>query len=177
MNTESKKQIGTNLGILARWPMIVLFLPAITNKYVMAAQASQANIEVYSFIALFVCYLLSFVQPEYRALYSSNLNFKIGSSLIYFCSIVPTLVLKLYFPNSNLAIFSELFLVFGVVVSIFYYGHFYQPKYFLDAGWVKSQELKAQEIAAKNSEKPSSVAAWVMVFIIFLVVLFVIWLK
>ena len=177
MNTENKKQIAINLGIYARWPMIVLFLPVIAYKYVEVSFTAQVYLEVYTFITLFAFYLLTFAQSEYRALYNSNLKFKIGSSLIYFGSLVPMLVLKLYFPDSNLTIFSDLFLAIGVVISIFYYGHFYQPKYFLTAGWVKSSELKAQDNAANGSEKPSSVAAWIMVSIIFLVVIFVVWLK
>ena len=151
MSSAKNKQIGTKLGLQSRWPVLVLFYPALINRYLLDSGLPQFSIELLSFIALLACFLVNFFQTEYRTLFVSNLRFKIGSSVVYFASLVPMLVLKLHFPTSDLAIFSNLFFISGALASIFYYDHFYQPKYLVKAGWVKSTKLiKHESLMEKN---------------------------
>jgi hypothetical protein len=154
------KTIGTNLDLLARFPMSLLIVPAAA---------------LFSFVVFIACYFFAFIQNEYRSLFKASLTFRVGTTALYIASLIPLFVLKLYFPDSSITIFSDLFFVCGLISSIFYYGHFYQSKYLVNAGWTKSNELLKQEmVLVENSKKLSSTAAWIMVFLIFLVILFVI---
>lgn len=74
MSTENNKLIDIDIERKARRPMLVLTFPAFANKYVMASQTHQVYVEAYTFISLVACYILFFVQPEYRALFLSLIH-------------------------------------------------------------------------------------------------------